>query len=335
MNGLKSVIVVGAGASAEFGLPSGEGIMSHFQKWKIPENTRGPSAGYEAAMNDFYCFLHHCGPLKCDLRMGLELISRSAAGSIDLFAHHQKEYIALAKAMSTWSILRKIDKAETRVVTPQFKGESFIVDGRQVIPTVSNWLSHVARSYYGTVEKASQLDPATLTIITFNYDRLVERGLTSFISAAFPDVEAEQLPRVVHVHGAFDRLKTQRDAYEVAKQADKIRFVLETAKQRPPEIQDAVRALKTADAIYCVGFAFNVLNRELIELDQHSNKMFVLNYDGHAGLSHTLEVMRVPQDRVWRGNRSTPRGVGDAAKEGFFEQRLPVPRRGLPRAERL
>ncbi|CAN0475345.1 unnamed protein product, partial [Phaeothamnion confervicola] len=135
----------------------------------------------------------------------------------------------------------------------------------------------------------------------------------------FEDFSDQALPRVIHVHGVFDPLKEDLSGADVAAQASKIRYVLqESDRVAEKELKIAKAALKEADVIFCAGFAFDDLNWSLLDLDEHADKLRVLNYDNHPRINATLSRMGVDSTQVWHGEAEKPLGVGLAAQRGFF-----------------
>lgn len=315
----RRVIVAGAGTSAEFGLPSGEGIFDLLATMPGPPEVE--SWNDNSLMSNFYSFAGKFdAAARGEATKCIAEIRSNGAGSIDLFAYHRSDYERVAKLMSAWALFNKMDAAQKRCVQRRF-----LVDVRnrqgavQDRNTVTNWLSRVFREYAGTARTYDELEPESLTFITFNYDRLIERGLSGFIRSSWPKAPDQALPRVIHVHGAFDAPEDFRPA-DIASQAANIRFLLETRSEPGPEIAAARTALRQADDIFCAGFAFDPLNVELLGLGEFSPRIFALNYDGHAGLNAYLAELGVSQKKVWQPRAGERMSVGNAADQGFFSQ---------------
>jgi hypothetical protein len=329
MNGRRSVVLVGAGASVDFGLPGGEEILSYFRKYKP---RREDVERYGEAFRDFYAFMGWAGPdahkfinqfSKCQ-----DSIIGSQADSIDLFAYYQTDFADIAKLMSVWKIWQTMDSAQEFCVRPTFVKPGHGTDGKLGPVTFKNWIATCSRLYCAEHRRAEELEPDSLTFVTFNYDLLVEQAMEKFLVNRFPDAASRPSPRVLHVHGAFHRLdKPNPRLEEIAAQAKGIRFVLETKELMPPVVREARDALEQADAIYAVGFAFHPLNCELLDLARHSRKLFALNFDGHRGVQARLETMGVPEKQIWSGGPGAGGGLGvaSAAQQGFFELNPPAP----------
>src|SRR5262249_21770945 len=97
----------------------------------------------------------------------------------------------------------------------------------------------------------------------------------------------------------------------------------EADKTAERSLKRAKTALREADVVYCAGFAFDQLNWSLLDLDEHAQKLRVLNYDNHPRINATLARMGVNPEQVTHGTPEKPLGVGEAARRGFFDQLPP------------
>lgn len=336
MNGRRSVVLVGAGASVDFGLPSGEEILAFFRKYRP---VRNDVEHYSEAFRDFYAFMGWSG---LDANRFINQFSQcqqsiigTQADSIDLFAYYQTEYSDIAKLMSVWKIWQTMESASEFCTRPTFMRPTQGQDGKIITASTKNWIATCSRLYCAEHRSADDLKPESLTFITFNYDLLVERGINAFLENRFPGASSFPTPKILHVHGSFNPLTKSKPRLEdIAAQAKQIRFVLETRELMPPVVHEARAALSSADAIYAVGFAFHPLNCDLLELRTHSRKLFALNFDGHRGVQARLESMGVPERQIWAGSHGAGNGLGvaTAAQQGFFE--LNPPAVSAPRVRR-
>ncbi|CAN0402678.1 unnamed protein product, partial [Phaeothamnion confervicola] len=205
MHDHKSVIIAGAGTSVEFGLRSGEAIFAQFQTYG-PDSGRHDS-GYDYVMKDFYSFIeYYARDLQTEAKLCIDHMRLSGSGSIDLFAHQRKEYVQVAKLMSTWSLFGRLHEAAGKCRRFNF-AVTQIFNGAELQDVLCrNWLAHVFQAYAKSAQSTADLSRDSLTFITFNYDRLIETGLASFLRDAFEDFRDQALPRVIHVHGVFDPL---------------------------------------------------------------------------------------------------------------------------------
>ena len=90
-----------------------------------------------------------------------------------------------------------------------------------------------------------------------------------------------------------------------------------------PQSSASVRAsniekLSDATRVYCVGFAFDKLNCDLLDAGFWGSKCWATNYDGELSVDNNMRSIRVKPERVWRGSSSDPMFVGKAAAKGFF-----------------
>jgi hypothetical protein len=325
----KSVIVVGAGASVEFGLPSGRQILEDLRAYKRPNSPPFDDdewgLSYDRSLDDFNIMMN---AVPGQIHNGYNEFQRDIAGgaavSIDEFSSLRPNSEKLAKLWTVRAIFKELRQAYPRCEQPRFQ-----INGRTGVP---NWLVGVARLYCQGKRFIEELDPSSLTIITFNYDRLVEVGLASIVHRTLPSQEPNQevrldlMPRTIHVHGSFDGLPRQPQFQNVADQWERIRFVHETLSQQDElsEVVVAQDAIRSADRVFCVGFAFNDDNCRILDLAASAPKIIALDFNGL--LSNKLTALGVPTQQIVAGTRTAPLPLGDAADvDNAFFERQPVP----------
>jgi len=315
----KIVIVAGAGASVDFGLSSGEKILRDFLKTDLQGAMRNLRTATrltpEFCLENFCAFLNVASShLLNNLGQFQQAIGSTAATSIDLFCDHRPEFGEIAKLWTVQQLYRAMPDAETAC------GLQWFTSGTTA--DVPNWIAGAVRRYLHGVRPVSNVDPARLTFITFNYDRFIELGLGAFLGSALSGDLAGKMPRVIHIHGSFQQLPRHHRIDDIIEQASRIRFVQETeeAADTLKEIEDARMAIQSADQIYCVGFAFNRPNCDLIGLPTYAKKVRALNYDGRSSVMMAMREIGVRPERILSGRPGKGQGIsaGQAAADDFF-----------------
>jgi len=112
----KTVVIVGAGASKDFDLPTGADVYSKL----LAENLGEVSYNYHPArdlfsssFNSFLAFSNEV-ELQHQLSRFIEAVKKdNVANSIDLFANYYPEFTEISKLYSTWSILGSMYQKKT------------------------------------------------------------------------------------------------------------------------------------------------------------------------------------------------------------------------------
>jgi hypothetical protein len=177
---------------------------------------------------------------------------------------------------------------------------------------VDNWLHSFVGACRPMLIGATKITP--VTVVSFNYDRLMETVLARYWSRAerqFPSFEKcfefiypygcfGEFPELVHEPGDWLREQAKgiglADGQQSHEQA-RIRCAVSEARQ-----------------IFSIGFSFTAANIKLLGLTPaHGAKLFVQNYDDKdTRLTRTLQ--RFPKAQ------SDPSPIAKLVRDGFFEQ---------------
>lgn len=193
-----------------------------------------------------------------------------------------------------------------------------------------NWSHHLINIIRFSVRH--KLLSSRVKIITFNYDTVLE----SILSLIFRDTEKEygdyaEYIDFAHVHGSFGELpETTESPAALAKSwAEEICVVQES--NIPDQISEAREKAKAwvaeAKKVYAVGFAFSGANCRLLGLDEFKGKtrdLFYCNYDGNMGITQSVERIFKSHSgsagyRVFpaEGTKDQPVSVEDWFASGF------------------
>jgi len=186
-----------------------------------------------------------------------------------------------------------------------------------------NWISALLRKHLDNVNPDSEISDNNLTIITFNYDTIIQNFFTESIRIIpkFKKITHQLIPKVLHVYGAFNELKDYPRSQDIFKHSENISYIHENNEQSTETVTDIKNEISQAECIFIVGFDAAKQNCDKINLANSPAYKFALNYDGNIGLNNRLEDVGVPSINIMTG--SLPK----ACRESFFEQgdRLPKP----------
>lgn len=253
----KLTLVLGAGASAPYGLPSGEDLVID-----VVENL-DPYPDDDEERNWYPEFTHHYGFDEREVKNFRRELTNSGRQSVDRFLEHRPEYLDLGKAAIAKSLLERED--EWALVG--------VGDDRQ------GWYPYFFRWMNTDFERWSD---NALSIVTFNYDRSLEKFLSQALRSSYgedQDSVAAQLERIpiVHVHGSLGSLPWQggdfigynakADQENVEKAAQNIQLVPETGPDHD-RFDRAVQLLKGAERIVFLGFGYHDENLRRLQIDK-------------------------------------------------------------------
>ncbi len=295
-----TTFVVGAGASAEFGMPVGADLAKMIRKSALLKNLNSekPTFGDQT----FYDTLKRLWPNAVDREKPIaaaEAIHHGVltAVSIDAFIDrfHDDEFIPLVGKML---IALEISKAEAQSsLSKQYwtslQASSMFVDkntyGRKLINPDDTWLGQFTRILFDGVRNPQQVG-AGINIICFNYDRCIEYYLRTQIAAAYrmSISEAQDIVRkinIIHPYGTLGELPLMPNAYgdqilEFGAERDEY-FKLEdiaktiktyTERQHQPDVIKRIHdAIAHSNVLTFLGFGFNNQNLDLLRVGNLDN----------------------------------------------------------------
>ncbi len=248
----RTVLVLGAGASAPFGFPTGAKLSQ--MVWGIRGNGIGlrllKDLGYSDREIDDFCNQFYF----------------SGRGSIDAFLEHRPD-------------LLEIGKHFIAILVGAFEQEVSLFSFER------NWLRYV----YGNLNaKFDEFEQNQLSFITYNYDRSVEHFLFTAFQQGYKAAEreceelAKKIP-VIHLHGSLGNLSWQKgktprlyvaptDGVEVRAAAREIKIIHEDITDgRDADFDYAKRLLKAAERIVIMGFGYDKTNMERLGMNASIN----------------------------------------------------------------
>nr|WP_321512487.1 hypothetical protein [uncultured Hyphomonas sp.] len=327
-----TVVLVGAGASAEFGLPTGDGIYtaaaSEDESFYCESDQKA-----DFFLSTFWEFLrfHNWFDEQDQFRALNRHLQEDAAYSIDLYAFRNPSRASIAKLFTAWMLTKSVFEAVdiTGFGDDRYRGLKRRYTWRK--PNISdrdgnrkNWLACLCNNFLEGASGIDDLAQNRLSIVTFNYDRVIEESFEYFVrnSELFSETPVEYLPEVIHVHGAVAPIeeKNLNGAY-IKEQAQTLKFISDSQQDPGTEVLKAADRLANANRIYLVGFACEPLNMSLLKSGQWAPRAIGLNYDGDTGITNNMRISGLKEANIVMGSNSEKLPLGLAASRGLFKQK--------------
>ena len=324
-----TTIIVGAGASLDFGLPSGpalwetvcrkivgayDGILEQQRGYFSPADALRLVAQSSLSASALVRSLHpDSANAVVQLRELAETVSKSDVYySVDDFLLDNPSMTESIKAVVTAHLAGTLyTKAHRRWIRkPELIDKLHNSSGT----TVLNWI----RMFVGLCRSFLRRNSvrSKVVIVNFNYDRLMEtvmRVLWERSEASFP--EFDKCFSFVYPHGAFSDLPEEIDDPErwVLKQASSIGFAGGEANH--PGLV-ARKALDDSRTIFMIGFSCSAANASLLGLTRaQAPRIYYQNFEHRdVRLSRVMANLGAPV------HSADPRGCADLIGNGFFDQ---------------
>lgn len=255
---LETVLVLGAGASWDYGFPTGEELVGQIcnmfrnrqgQEYKLLD--RLSSLGIPHTTDMFLFALEKAKPL-----------------SVDAWLEHNTKFIRTGKFAIAIALLEYEAKTALR---PEATGD---------------WYQLL---YHRLDSPFEEFHNNKLSIITFNYDRLAEYYLFEVFRNMHTEksekecIEKIKQLRILHVYGSLGCLEWQdvdsespeqqvrygtQDIYgasdieTIISAANNIKIIPEKSNQLPKEFQESRKLIENAQALYFLGFGYSKDNIE-------------------------------------------------------------------------
>jgi len=278
----KTVLVLGAGASAPFGFPTGQGL-----KDLVCEKTLRLPGSVQ---------------LLCRLGFKTDIITRfrtalqnSGRSSVDAFLEYRDEFLEIGKT----SIAAILLPYET---TGGLFRAWTVKRTKSELPQEGNWYDLL----FGVLSDGipfDEFDKHKLYIITFNYDRSIEHYLFTSLKNSYDKADEEcgeklRKIKIIHVHGSLGPLDWQTrpadlpsvpydsgtDPKVVKLAAQNIKIIHEGVADTP-EFTQARNILLNSKRVFFLGFGFHPANMKRLEIGTIQKKH--LNVKGTSmGLSY-------------------------------------------------
>ena len=256
----KTVLILGAGASMPYKLPSGPGLKALMAKELMAFGRRSltqPQHGFKIELlGEFRDYLLRTPAMSIDVWLGIESNQR--------FLDVGKSYLAKVLLNCERDAAIFDDILESHLPTEK---------------TYPCWYRHLFQHLDGPLE---DFHKNQLSVITFNYDRSFEHFIYESLKANFSSEpvdnivkQAETLP-VIHVHGKLGNLPWQnvRDniPYNSPSNDTNVRLaaqqisIIHEAEDASKEFEEARKLLIEAKNIYILGFGYHETNLKRLGL---------------------------------------------------------------------
>ena len=260
----KTVFILGAGASYPYGYPTG------FELRK------------EICLNFNNDYIHYYKNKK--IRDDDDKIQKKitqfikkfsdSLNSIDLFLTRNKEFEDIGK----FAIVHHILKSESKSKNPSDYFDK------------QDWISYFYDRLTNTFidDQYYKISDNNISIITFNYDRLLENSLFLALENSFTSVNhykvIEEIKKlnIFHVYGKIAQLdwedekdglkyKSKIDSINPLNYKDNINVIY--GQRKTPNLHDAIVFIKDAKRIFFLGFGFAKENLEVLSIQDNINSM--------------------------------------------------------------
>ncbi len=296
-----TVFVIGAGASAEFGLPVGWKLLEnirdnshfHFDHGALTKGNRKIFDTVRAKYQRDQKMLEKAFTTFRDINRGVE-----TAGSIDEYINRYSDDSLIAE-LGKIQIAHAILDAEgkSKILPPKGKEG----DGINWSAVQDSWISTFTRALFDGV-RASEVETigSDITIICFNYDRCIEHYLEFAIQRAYRDVDRKTARKIVdgmniiHPYGSLGSLN--RFAFGTPSEHTDLYHITNNLITWSETVEDASliarmkKAIKESRNIVFLGFAFANQNMKLLDAELPDNKPIFTNvYSTGYGLTDDID----------------------------------------------
>ncbi|MDD5064111.1 MAG: hypothetical protein PHQ35_05045 [Phycisphaerae bacterium] len=259
----KTVLVLGAGASAPFGFPTGQGLK------------------------DKICYLLDTGAtikeltkLKFtpdEINNFRQALIKSPLFSVDAFLERRSEFERVGKAAIAAALL---PCEKTHGLFDDWIEKRKKENSKDSNEKEGNWYDQLFNALNTEFDKLNQ---NKLSIITFNYDRSLEQYLFTGLRNTYgrTSIECEEKLseiRILHIYGSIghllwnrpDDLSVEYDSCDSIATAKPIGIAMKNIKIIPEnknveeieEFKEARQLLRSAERIYFLGFGYHPMNLE-------------------------------------------------------------------------
>lgn len=243
MINIPTALVLGAGASAPYGYPTGANLLN-----EILYNTLSPE-------NLF--FLSSYGIDRAEAEEFISSLDRSEPSSIDFYLEHRKEHINIGKLMISKIIIQREDNESLK----------------------RNWYQQLTTALNCSLDN---FHLNKLSIITFNYDRSLEQYLFNVLKPRYniSDTKCRELINsipIIHVHGKLFPLDweghpiarkydSRAAEKEIFNSSSMISIVHEQDAHQNELFKEAKEVLNNASKIYFLGFGYHQISLDRLDI---------------------------------------------------------------------
>ncbi len=353
-----SVLILGAGVSAPFGISLGGDMIGTIQEKLAAEMSHvdkiGGSSSYKKLSFARSTFRHNEGfwaspflgtvlqrneidersinndGLISDLesiRSLIKLLSNQTSETIDDFIVENPSYNSILKACIAVDIMRlsyEWDKKNYQGIVPKDFSTRKVGPKKQ-----RNWIHLLINLVRQGLRTGTLSKDHKVRIISFNYDGILEDVLEKqFTNSESEYQEYTEHIEIVHPHGLCGELNRKKivSPKTIYEWSQNISVVNESA-ELPSEILEARQKAKqwivSSNQVYAAGFAFSAPNCDMLGMRSKgkstSKYLHYCNYDGNAGVTLAAERCKHFKDiDPINGTRENPISVEDWFYGGYL-----------------
>jgi len=255
------VLILGAGASAPYGFPTGAQLC----RW-----VRGLIDAQKDPFN--HSVWERAKPILRELRFDearqkdfVHALSHSGKGSVDAFLEFRQEFMDIGKAFIAYFLI-------------------WCESEKNLFGDTQDWYHYLLDKMNCPLDNFSR---NRLAVITFNYDRSFEHFLFTALRSSYGATHDEvasalQSIPVIHVHGQLGLLPWQHGAspknsrgYESTANAANVRVaadgikIISEARDTTPEFDKAHEYLENAKQVHFLGFGYFRKNMERLRIPKN------------------------------------------------------------------
>jgi hypothetical protein len=334
----RTVLILGAGASAPYGFPLGDELLQRIVLG-ISEMV-DDNALLSASDLDFlerpYASLRWYLQLRPPpflernfLHLGLAELRRDLSTStrtIDEFARINPQWRDVLKMLVAFEIGRCLFERYPNSV------DTMAVNRAITHPRTNSWYPGLVNELRSGARNAAELaDGNHLVIVTFNYERSLEYYFELELGRGhiFAGFDFARAPEIIHVHGQvpFDVSPTtyyySNDLFWTSLcRAKECFLMLDESRlpDGPANERRAHKALAEAKRIFVLGFDLHRQNVNLLNLADSDTvkKCVVLNWDGALRVTQRALALGVASADIIKGSRIAPLEISAAIDDGLF-----------------
>lgn len=345
-----TTLVLGAGASAQFGFPLGKDVhksliygigrlLEEAQQEKFPRishsiGTQNVEAFNRQPLKALVSYL--TSPLARKLLPSdfphdsvpnlvfdfYEALDRQTFDTLDRFIRDNPRHNFLGKVLLAHQILlRMYEHDDQQMCLRSFAKREY--DERR------NWYQQLTN----LIREGSHRKPASivennrLCVVTFNYDLSLEQALSTSLADTeiHQGIDYRDVVEILHVNGGPTDLPdvVTNVGKFVLESAQDIHLVDEDVANDGEEVRARARsAIENSARIYVMGFHFDPSNVSTIGLSDTPTKgrIFCLNFDGYLGVKQKMLQLGIPIENISAGSPNEPLFIDQALENGFLEQ---------------
>lgn len=251
----KTVLILGAGASCPYGLPTGFELLRRVVATLEHEEYELVQTLIRYGFATDFSQLAHFR----------ENLIRSGALSVDAFLEHRPRDEELGKAIIAASLIS--DEKESEI----FRW----IDVRR-------WYEHLFKQMDA---RKDQFHQNNLTVVTFNYDRSLEYFLFHALRSKYEDTDEEDASelvstvKIIHVHGQLGKphfwgaggrpYNPELSREAISQCIPEIKIIHDTDTPEPSdEFEEAHQEIREAEALCFFGFGYHPTNLKHLGIDK-------------------------------------------------------------------